>query len=253
MEDGLVKRTKRNFNFTQIDNDLLSDKRMSLDTKGLLCYILSKPDNWIIYKKQLMKEFNIGRTMMDRLFKEMETSGYLVVSRMLRGDDGSFKGNAYLFYDTSIYTDARNLTTDNLTTDFPTTENHTTNNTILETILNNNNKDNNIQARKKSKKKDTEIPTFDMFEKYALEKKPNVNVQELKKKYDSWIMNDWHDGNGSKIVSWTSKLNNTLPYIKENVSKPLLPVREKTRDDFWNEAQYKEYCLKNNLEYKTNE
>lgn len=113
--------------------------------------------------------------------------------------------------------------------------------------------DNNIQARKKSKKKDTEIPTFDMFEKYALEKKPEVNLLELKRKYDSWIMNDWHDGNGAKIVSWTSKLNNTLPYIKENVSKPLLPVREKTRDDFWNESQYKDYCLKNNLEYKTNE
>jgi len=130
----MIKRTKRNINFTQIDNSLLNDKNMSLDTKGLLCYILSKPDDWIVYKRQLMKEFNIGRTMMDRMFKEMEGSGYLVVSKMLRGEDGSFKGNAYLFYDQSIFTDARKPTTVD-----PTTENHTTTNTILKPILNNTN------------------------------------------------------------------------------------------------------------------
>jgi uncharacterized phage protein (TIGR02220 family) len=134
MEEGMIKRTKRNINFTQIDNSLLNDKNMSLDTKGLLCYILSKPDDWIVYKRQLMKEFNIGRTMMDRMFKEMEGSGYLVVSKMLRGEDGSFKGNAYLFYDQSIFTDARKPTTVD-----PTTENHTTTNTILKPILNNTN------------------------------------------------------------------------------------------------------------------
>ncbi len=130
----MIKRTKRNINFTQIDNSLLSDKNMSFDTKGLLCYILSKPDDWIVYKRQLMKEFGIGRTMMDRMFKEMENCGYLVISKMLRGEDGSFKGNAYLFYDQSIFTDARNPTTDN-----PTTENHTTTNTILKPILDNTN------------------------------------------------------------------------------------------------------------------
>lgn len=114
-------------------------------------------------------------------------------------------------------------------------------------------KESKVKESKRKEKKVNEIPTFDIFKQYALEKKPEVNLLELKRKYDSWIMNDWHDGNGAKIVSWTSKLNNTLPYIKENVSKPLLPVREKTRDDFWNESQYKDYCLKNNLEYKTNE
>ena len=131
-EESLIKRTKRKRdNFTQIENSLLSDKRMSFDTKGLLCYVLSKPNDWIIYKRQLMKEFKLGRTTIDRMFKEMEICGYMTVSKMLRGKDGSFTGNAYHFYDESILTDARLPTTDD-----PTTENGTTTNTIIEQILN---------------------------------------------------------------------------------------------------------------------
>jgi uncharacterized phage protein (TIGR02220 family) len=136
MEESLIKRTKKKGDFTQIENSLLNDKRMSLDTKGLLCYILSKPDDWITYKRQLMKEFSLGRTSIDRMFKEMEVCGYVVVSKMVRGADGSFKGNAYHFYDESILKET-NLTDARLpTTDDPSTDNHTTTNTILKPILN---------------------------------------------------------------------------------------------------------------------
>lgn len=83
-----------------------------------------------------MKEFDLGRTAIDRMFKEMEICGYMTISKMLRGKDGSFSGNAYHFYDESIFTDARLPTTDNPTTGDPTTDNHTTTNTIIEQILN---------------------------------------------------------------------------------------------------------------------
>lgn len=60
------------------------------------------------------------------------------------------------------------------------------------------------------------IPEFSEFLKYAKEKKPKVCVQALELKYEAWKMNDWKDGNNSKIKNWKSKLLNTLPYIKEN-------------------------------------
>lgn len=60
------------------------------------------------------------------------------------------------------------------------------------------------------------IPEFSEFLNYALEKKPKVNQLDLRFKYDSWIANDWKNGNDKKIVNWKSNLLNTLPYIKED-------------------------------------
>ena len=62
------------------------------------------------------------------------------------------------------------------------------------------------------------IPVFLQFKLYAINKKPLVDLDSLKLKYDAWIENDWKNGNGKKIVNWKIALLNTLPYIKE--SKP---------------------------------
>lgn len=76
----------------------------------------------------------------------------------------------------------------------------------------------NPQSKEEESKLDknkTNIPAFDIFLTYAKEQKPKVNESLVKLKYDSWIVNDWKDGNGKKIVNWKSKLNNTLPFIAE--------------------------------------
>jgi len=65
------------------------------------------------------------------------------------------------------------------------------------------------------KVKDINIPEYIVFSSYALEKKPLVDLDDLKLKYDSWIENDWKDGNDKEIVNWKTKLLNTLPFIKE--------------------------------------
>jgi hypothetical protein len=69
---------------------------------------------------------------------------------------------------------------------------------------------------KESKVKESKvIPTFEEFKQYAIENKQNVCLDSLKLKYDSWVMNDWKDGNDKEIKKWKPKLLNTLPYIKE--------------------------------------
>jgi hypothetical protein len=62
----------------------------------------------------------------------------------------------------------------------------------------------------------SKVPTFDDFKNHAVEKEKTIDVVDLKKKYDAWTNNDWHDGNGQKIKNWKSKLNSTIPYIKKN-------------------------------------
>jgi hypothetical protein len=74
----------------------------------------------------------------------------------------------------------------------------------------------------KENKKDKEeknIPNFQSFLNHALTKEPNIDEVELKKKYDAWVNNNWHDGNGKKIIIWKTKLNSTIPYISKKQSK----------------------------------
>ncbi len=65
------------------------------------------------------------------------------------------------------------------------------------------------------------IPEFTEFLKYALEKKPKVSQTDLRLKYDSWVTNDWKNGNDKKITNWKTALLNTLPYIKEVINNEL--------------------------------
>lgn len=68
--------------------------------------------------------------------------------------------------------------------------------------------------------KNNTIPEFSEFLAYALEKKPKVNQQDLRLKYDSWKENNWsinRNGKLQPITNWKSTLLNTLPYINEIV------------------------------------
>lgn len=70
--------------------------------------------------------------------------------------------------------------------------------------------------KQETKNKEIYIPEFSEFLAYAVSQVPNVIQQEVKLKYDSWIVNNWKDGNNKKIVNWKSKLNNTLPFLKKH-------------------------------------
>ena len=60
-----------------------------------------------------------------------------------------------------------------------------------------------------------DVPPFDEFLEYAIEKKPKVCPIELKLKYEAWKENGWKDGHDKTINKWRSKLLQTLPYIKD--------------------------------------
>lgn len=68
-------------------------------------------------------------------------------------------------------------------------------------------------------KENKNIPALDEFKKYALENKPDINVQALELKYKSWVENGWKTGNNKKISNWKSTLLNTLQYINSNNQK----------------------------------
>ena len=68
---------KTNRPYTIIDNGLLQDERISHATRGLLCQILSRPDDWEIFVEGLVKTSKEGRDAIYKLIKEAKQFGYL--------------------------------------------------------------------------------------------------------------------------------------------------------------------------------
>jgi len=70
---------------------------------------------------------------------------------------------------------------------------------------------------KEKKEKESNIPAFEIFKTYAVEKakekKLNIDHVKLSLKYESWKVNGWVNGNGKRIKNWKSTLLNTLPYM----------------------------------------
>lgn len=66
----------------------------------------------------------------------------------------------------------------------------------------------------------TNIPTLHEFFEYASSVKEFSNKFEslkysIQSKYESWVDNNWNDGNDKPIKNWKTKLKNTLPFLKQ--------------------------------------
>ena len=77
----------------------------------------------------------------------------------------------------------------------------------------------NKEEEKKNKiKVNNNIPSIDDFLAYAISLKPNVNIENVKLKYNSWLVNDWkinRQGKEVLIKNWKTTLSNTIQYLGE--------------------------------------
>lgn len=64
--------------FASIPNDIFRDTQLSLDTIGVLVYLLSLPQNWEVRADHIRNKFGIGKDKQQRIFRELEDAGYLV-------------------------------------------------------------------------------------------------------------------------------------------------------------------------------
>jgi hypothetical protein len=79
---------------------VLADDTLSWEARGLLAYLLSKPDNWQVLPKALIKESpNAGRDKVYRILDELKSAGY-IMSEQIRGTNGQMGAMEYVVYDT---------------------------------------------------------------------------------------------------------------------------------------------------------
>lgn len=90
----IIHVKKRETPYAIIDKTGLNDKRLSFKARGILAYLLTKPDDWKVMVQELINSSPEGRTAIYSGLKELEKHGYMK-KRALRGDDGKFTGWDY--------------------------------------------------------------------------------------------------------------------------------------------------------------
>lgn len=116
--------------YVMVNKSFVNDKSLSWKAKGILLYLLSKPDDWKIYESDIIKNSSDGRDSVRSGIKELIEAGY--IERTLRQDvKGRLMGYEYCVYEVStVDGKTDNGLSDNGKPD--TTNNELTNNELTE-------------------------------------------------------------------------------------------------------------------------
>lgn len=89
-----IIRIKRRVKFTTVSNAILNNTELSWAAKGLLVFLLSRPDGWQFYEAEISKHSKNGRRTTHAAMKELIQAGY-VSRQKVRGEKGQFSGWEY--------------------------------------------------------------------------------------------------------------------------------------------------------------
>lgn len=91
-----IIRTKKDKGYFAVSNEPFNDSRLSWEARGMMGYLLSKPDGWIVHTGDLLKQTKAKRHVTQRIINELKAAGYL---RRFREQDESGK----LVWITEVY------------------------------------------------------------------------------------------------------------------------------------------------------
>ena len=96
---GIFRVVKEKSNpYVVLNKGFLNDESLSFRAKGILAYLLSKPDNWQVYQKQLERASKDGRERIRAAVKELIDANYIMRTRR-RTEDGRFAGWEYAVHE----------------------------------------------------------------------------------------------------------------------------------------------------------
>ena len=95
----IVRIVKRENPYVQIDKKALSDKRLSWRAKGILAYLLGKPDDWIASVPDIIENGRDGRESVQSALKELRSAGYAKL-QTVRNERGQTTGKEWIIMET---------------------------------------------------------------------------------------------------------------------------------------------------------
>jgi len=90
-----IRRAARRHRYVIVDQAAVEDTRLSWAARGLLAYLLSRPDDWKVLVNDLRKRGNLGRDGIYALLRELRQAGYVRFERN-RDAQGRMRGGTYI-------------------------------------------------------------------------------------------------------------------------------------------------------------
>lgn len=116
-DQSRIRRGRKQNRFTTIDNEPLEKDTLSWKAKGILTYLMSKPEDWEVKLWQLKQASKDGRDSTEAGLRELIEHGYIKRTR-LKDAKGRFCGYDYVVSDIAIFDpeEQKNASTQNKTT-----------------------------------------------------------------------------------------------------------------------------------------
>jgi hypothetical protein len=93
-----IIRSKPETDFTIISNSVFKTD-LSARAMGLLCYMLSLPPDWVIYKTFIYKKLPEGREAITKAWKELEEKKFIISKKTTGTGKGKLPETNYFVYD----------------------------------------------------------------------------------------------------------------------------------------------------------
>lgn len=192
----LIKAYKENF--TIVDNEIFKDQRLSYKELGLLCQMLSLPNNWNFSVAGLAVIHKDGTDSIKAGIKKLEEYGYLT-RKQARDDRGVFSGHNYLIYQNPKENPDYESSGDSMTEKEPLVENPLTDNPPADNPSTGNPSSANPPTGKPTAGKQAQYSTK---ESSTQESSTNQSITELLSMYESDSEADTNKYSEEEIMGW---------------------------------------------------
>ena len=192
-------KTKKERNYTVLDNTFLKDKSLSWKAKGLMAYFLSLPDDWTIHFSEIEKHATDGKASLRSAINELKEKGYLKAEQ--KRVDNRFAE--------MVYTIIENPAEDFPLTDFQKTEKQKTENQFSENQPLQNTNNNKLLKRQNTYcscniQQQFQKPTIKEIKEYCSERGNKINAEYF---FDYYEAKGWLVGKG-KMKDWKAVIRN---------------------------------------------
>jgi DnaD/phage-associated family protein len=86
---GII-RVKKDERYFVASNEPFQNAKLSWDARGVIGYLMTKPDNWTCRNEDLIRQGPAGKHRINRIIAELKEAGYIRRSRFHK-DDGTFE------------------------------------------------------------------------------------------------------------------------------------------------------------------
>ncbi len=247
-----IIRVPKVTNYTVMSNHHLTDRDLSFKAKGLMSYMLSRPDDWDFTIAGLSRLNKDGRDAIGRIIQELESHGYLERIRR-RQSKGTFGTMEYVLHEQPM---PGNPALDNPALENPGQDNPVLDNPAQEKPAQENrpqlNTDRQNTERKKNENKNTESSTTHLSnpDQSNTERMRVPEVQEEVKErlnYDSMIL-QYDKERVDEIVGLIVDVLTSRKdfYLINGAKTPEYSVKEHVRRFNDSHLEYVLECLQNN-------